>query len=118
MCSVFGLGQVVGTVVATRKEEELVGLTFLLVRDLDAAFEASGGTVVAADAVGAGVGEVVLYASGSSARQTAMTKDRPCDAVIMAIVDNLNVDSEAEVSRDYERRRKDIAGRIADQPEN
>jgi len=44
---------------------------------------------VAADAVGAGVGEVVLYATGSSARQTEMTKDRPCDAVIMAIVDQI-----------------------------
>jgi microcompartment protein CcmK/EutM len=47
--------------------------------------------VVAADAVGAGVGEVVLYATGSSARQTEMTKDRPCDAVIMAIVDTWEI---------------------------
>jgi len=44
-----------------------------------------------ADAVGAGVGEVVLYATGSSARQTLMTKDRPCDAVVMAIVDTWEV---------------------------
>ena len=47
----------------------------------------TSGYVVAADAVGAGVGEVVLYATGSSARNTEATKDRPCDAVIVAIVD-------------------------------
>ncbi len=52
----------------------------------------TGGYVVAADAVGAGVGEVVLYASGSSARNTETTKDKPCDAVIMAIVDQWEVD--------------------------
>ena len=53
--------------------------------------ELKGGGVVAVDAVGAGVGEVVLYASGSSARQTTVTKDRPVDATIMAIVDTLEV---------------------------
>jgi microcompartment protein CcmK/EutM len=46
---------------------------------------------VGVDTVGAGVGEVVLYASGSSARQTEVTRDRPCDAVIMAIVDTFEV---------------------------
>ena len=52
------------------------------------------GTFIAADAVGAGVGEVVLYATGSSARQTVRTDKRPCDAVIMAIVDQWDVDGE------------------------
>jgi microcompartment protein CcmK/EutM len=46
---------------------------------------------VAADAIGAGIGEVVLYASGSSARQTQVTRDRPVDATIMAIVDEIEV---------------------------
>jgi microcompartment protein CcmK/EutM len=46
---------------------------------------------VGVDTVGAGVGEVVLYASGSSARQTEVTRDRPCDAVIMAIVDTWEI---------------------------
>jgi len=81
------IGRVVGTVVATRKEEELNGLKLLLVRSADVEGNATGGLVVAIDAVGAGVGEVVLYASGSSARQTRVTKDRPVDATIMAIVD-------------------------------
>ena len=49
---------------------------------------------MAVDSVGAGVGEVVLYASGSSARQTSVTKDKPCDAVIMAIVDQWDLDGE------------------------
>lgn len=85
------LGKVVGTVVSTRKEPTLDGSTFLLVRGLDAEGKPTSTIVVAVDAVGAGVGEVVLYASGSSARQTEMTKDRPVDAVIMAIVDQLEV---------------------------
>ncbi len=81
------LGRVAGTLVASRKEELLEGLKFLVVRQLGVDNEETGSYVIAADAVGAGVDEVVLYASGSSARQTVMTKDKPCDAVIMAIVD-------------------------------
>jgi microcompartment protein CcmK/EutM len=86
------LGRVTGTVVATRKEPLAEGWKLLVVRQLDAEENETGGYVVAADAVGAGVGEVVLYASGSSARNTAISKDRPCDAVIMAIVDTWEVD--------------------------
>ena len=85
------LGKVVGTVVATRKEPTLEGSTLLLVRGLDLDNKPTATLVVAVDAVGAGVGEVVLYASGSSARQTEKTKDRPVDATIMAIVDQLEV---------------------------
>ena len=85
------LGKVVGTVVATRKEPTLEGSTLLLVRGLDLDANPTATLVVAVDAVGAGVGEVVLYASGSSARQTEKTKDRPVDATIMAIVDQLEV---------------------------
>jgi microcompartment protein CcmK/EutM len=81
------LGRVAGTVVSSRKEPLIEGWKLLLVRQIDADGKDLAGFVVAADAVGAGVGEVVLYASGSSARQTEMTRDRPCDAVIMAIVD-------------------------------
>lgn len=85
------LGKVIGTVVSTRKEEALTGTTFLLVRGMDLEGKDTSTLVVAADAVGAGVGEVVLFASGSSARQTALTKDRPVDATIMAIVDELEI---------------------------
>lgn len=88
------LGMVTGTLVASRKEPLLEGLPMLVVRQLDEHGQPSGGYVVAVDSVGAGVGEVVLYASGSSARQTAITRDKPCDAVIMAIVDQWDLDGE------------------------
>ena len=88
------VGKVVGTVVASQKEPSLEGLKFLLVKQLDAGGKETGGSLVAADAVGAGLGEVVLYATGSSARQTEVTQNRPCDGVIMAIVDTLEVDGD------------------------
>ncbi len=85
------LGRVVGTVVSTKKEPTLDGSKFLVVRGVDLDMKPTTTLVVAVDAVGAGVGEVVLYASGSSARQTEATKERPVDATIMAIVDTLEV---------------------------
>ena len=88
------LGRVTGTVVASQKEPLMEGLTFLLVRQLGVDNREGGGYVVAVDAVGAGVGEVVMYASGSSARQTGVTQNRPCDAVVMAIVDTWEVNGE------------------------
>ncbi len=94
------LGKVVGTVVSTRKEEELSGLKLLLVKACDADGKPTGGTVVAVDAVGAGLGEVVLYASGSSARQTKVTRDRPVDATIMAIVDQVEIDGARRYVKD------------------
>jgi len=88
------LGRVVGTLVATRKEPSLEGLKFLVLKQLDIQGQETGGYRVAADAVGAGLGEVVLYATGSAARQTKRTHERPCDGVIMAIVDLLEVDGQ------------------------
>ncbi len=93
------LARVVGTVVASRKEPSLEGLKFLALRQLDVDGEATGAYVIAADAVGAGVGEVVLYATGSSARQTVMTDKRPCDGVVMAIVDTLEVGGEVKYDK-------------------
>ena len=86
------LGRVIGTVVSTNKEQELNGLKMLLVRGADVEGKPTGSLVVAIDAVGAGIGEVVLYASGSSARQTRVTRDRPVDATIMAIVDSIELE--------------------------
>jgi microcompartment protein CcmK/EutM len=88
------LAKVVGTVVSTRKDPKIDGLKLLILRQLNPETLAEGGYVVAHDAVGAGVDEVVLYASGSSARQTEVTKDRPSDAVVMAIVDSWEVGGE------------------------
>jgi ethanolamine utilization protein EutN/carbon dioxide concentrating mechanism protein CcmL len=93
------LGKVVGTLVATRKDEKLEGLRFLVLQRLDISGQPMEGYVVAADAVGAGLEEVVLYATGSSARQTVLTDRRPCDAVIMAIVDTWEVDGDVKYQK-------------------
>jgi microcompartment protein CcmK/EutM len=86
------LARVVGTVVASQKDEKIEGLRLYVVRDISMGLADKDSFVIAADTVGAGVGEVVLYASGSSARQTRATEGRPIDASIMAIVDLLDVD--------------------------
>ncbi|HTX18486.1 MAG TPA: EutN/CcmL family microcompartment protein [Bacteroidota bacterium] len=85
------LGKVVGTVWATRKDESLVGTSLQIVRHVGLDYSLKETFVVAVDTVQAGVGDVVLVATGSSARQTAATKNKPVDAVIMAVVDKLDV---------------------------
>ena len=67
------------------------GLKFMLVKNVDTEGKETGGHVVAVDAVGVGPDELVLIAAGSSARQTTATQNRPCDAVIMAIVDSWEI---------------------------
>jgi microcompartment protein CcmK/EutM len=85
------LAMVTGTVVASAKSARTEGLKMLILQPLDLEGKPKGSYVVAFDAVGAGVGEVVLYASGSSARQTPATENRPADATIFAIVDTWDV---------------------------
>jgi microcompartment protein CcmK/EutM len=85
------LGKVIGTVWSTKKDENLIGSKLLIVRQLDLNYEEKNNFLIAVDSVGAGEGEIVLVASGSSARQTAITKNKPVDAVVMAIVDKLDV---------------------------
>ena len=85
------LGKVIGTVWSTKKDDKLVGAKFLIVRKLDLDLKEKSDFVVAVDSVGAGEGEVVLVATGSSSRQTHFTQDKPVDAVIMAIVDKLDI---------------------------
>ncbi len=94
------LGRVIGTLVATRKDEKMEGLKFLVVRQLNVENQETGGYVIAVDSVQAGLGDVVLYATGSSARQTVLTDKRPCDAVIMAVVDTWEVDGEVKYRKD------------------
>ena len=86
------LARVVGTVVSTRKEPRIEGLKLLVCKAVDLDGNETGAYVVAADAVQAGIGEIVMYATGSSARQTKATENRPIDAVVMAIVDTWEVD--------------------------
>lgn len=85
------LAEVIGTVVATRKEQSLRGVKLLVLKTVDVNREPVGSYVVAVDAVGAGVGEIVIYASGSSSRMTELTKERPVDAIVMGIVDSLEI---------------------------
>lgn len=85
------MGKVVGTVWATRKDEELVGMKFQIVKHVGLDYTLKDTFVVAVDTVQAGVGDVVLVCSGSSARLTAQTKNKPVDAVIMAVVDTIDI---------------------------
>ena len=86
------LAKVVGTVVATRKDDRLVSSKLLLVQPIDPRGKAQGNHLVAVDTVDAGFGETVLIVSGSSARMAAGLKDMPVDAAIVGIVDSVNVD--------------------------
>lgn len=95
----MNLGKVVGTVVSTRKEPVLDGIRFLLVRLVDPDGKDTSSFVVAADAMGAGPGEMVLTAAGSSARQTTMTQNKPVDNVIMAIVDTWEINGETKYTK-------------------
>jgi microcompartment protein CcmK/EutM len=88
------LGKVVGTVVSTRKDEKLEGMKLQIVKHVDLAGKFTGGFVIAVDSVGAGMEEIVLTAAGSSARQTELTRDKPVDAIIMAIVDVVEIGGE------------------------
>jgi microcompartment protein CcmK/EutM len=85
------IARVVGSAVATIKDEKLVGRKLLIVREADETGQPVGKPYVAIDSVDAGAGDLVLIAAGSSARQTNITKDTPVDAVIMAVIDTLDV---------------------------
>ncbi|MGB8453551.1 MAG: EutN/CcmL family microcompartment protein [Anaerocolumna sp.] len=81
------VGKVVGSVVATRKNDNLVGSKFLIVEPFEN-MEQGMGRIVAIDNVGAGIGEIVLVAKGSAARIGCNMKDAPIDAAIVGIVDD------------------------------
>lgn len=88
------IARVIGTTVSTIKDEKLVSRKLLIVRQTDETGSPIGKPFVAVDTVDAGEGDLVLTAAGSSARQTAITKDTPVDAVIMAVIDSLEVDGQ------------------------
>ena len=88
------IGKVVGSVVATQKDDKLENVKLLVVQVHSHQNESTDEYVVAVDSVQAGVGDMVLYATGSSARQTTLTQDRPCDAVVMAVVDSWDLGGE------------------------
>ena len=86
------IAKVIGTTVATIKDQKLEGRKLLICREADETGKPTGKPYVAVDTVDAGVGDLVLTAHGSSGRQTSVTKDSPVDAVIMAVIDSLQVD--------------------------
>ncbi len=89
------LAKVIGHVVATQKTPEFQGMKLLFIQpyiNRDQVLVPSGSSVVAVDSVGAGEGELVLFTQGGSARLTSTTKGAPVDAVIVGIVDSVEVD--------------------------
>ena len=91
------IAKVIGNVVATQKHEKFSGMKLLLVQPYitkDKALIPSGSSIVAVDSVGSGIGECVLFTQGSSARLTAATKEAPVDAVIVGIVDTVEVEGQ------------------------
>jgi microcompartment protein CcmK/EutM len=94
------IGEVIGTVVASRKTDNMDGLPLRIVRRIAVDGTPSETYIVAVDVVGADNGELVLVASGSPARQTHLTDARPCDAVIMAIVDTWQTDNQIQYMKD------------------
>ncbi len=88
------IARVVGTAVSTIKDEKVKGRKLLILKQTDPAGKLIGKPFVAVDLVDAGEGELVLTGHGSSARQTDLTKDCPVDAVVVAVIDHLNVDGE------------------------
>jgi microcompartment protein CcmK/EutM len=96
------MGKVVGTVVSTHKDEGMTGFKLLIVQNLGLDMKLASGYVVACDAVGAGLGEVVIVVQGSSARLTDQTRNRPVDAAVICIVDSI----ELGAKRVYEKGRE------------
>jgi len=88
------IAKVIGTTVSTIKDEKLAGRKLLILREANEHGEPTGKPYVAVDTVDAGIGDLVLTAHGSSGRQTYLTKDSPVDAVIMAVIDHLEVGGE------------------------
>lgn len=88
------IAKVVGTTISTIKDEKIIGRKLLVCCQTDEKGNPIGKPYVAVDTVNAGVGDLVLTAHGSSARQTTITENRPVDAVIMAMIDSLEVDGE------------------------
>lgn len=95
------VGRVVGSVVSTQKDPGMEGMKLLVVEQTDMMGNSKGSHLVAVDVVGAGEGELILFVSGSSARQTTLTREKPVDAVIMAIIDSIVVSGEVVFSKDF-----------------
>ncbi len=88
------IARVIGTTIATIKDPTLEGRKLLILRQTEVDGEPFGKPYVAVDTLDAGIGDLVLTAHGSSGRMTEITKNRPVDAVIMAVIDHLQIDGQ------------------------
>lgn len=85
------IGRIVGTVVATRKDEKLVGCKLMITQPLTFKLEHTGEPIIAVDTVGAGIGDLVLFTTGTAGRIAAKKLDAPIDASIVGIVDSIDL---------------------------
>jgi ethanolamine utilization protein EutN len=88
------VAKVVGNIWATRKEESLQGMKLMIVQAIDAVTNETKDSFVAVDQVGAGIGEMVIVSTGSSARLAKQGRHSPIDAIIVGIVDEMDVPSD------------------------
>jgi microcompartment protein CcmK/EutM len=89
----MNIGRIVGTVVATRKDENLVGSKLMVTQPLDLTLKPKGEAIISVDTVGAGVGELVIYIRGSVGRFATGKTNAPIDSAIVGIIDELDVDT-------------------------
>ncbi len=85
------IGKITGTLVATRKDENLVGCKLMITQPINSKLQAIGEEIVAVDTVGAGIGEIVIYSSGTAARLAARKLDSSIDHAIVGIVDSMDI---------------------------
>lgn len=88
------IGRVIGTVVATRKDEKLVGSKLLITQPLNIELKPIGEPLIGVDTVGAGIGELVIYVKGTASRIAARKMDSPIDVSIVGIIDSMDVHKE------------------------
>ena len=86
------IGKVVGKVWSTRKESRITGLKLLIVQPMDHTQKPYGNILVAGDQIGAGIGELVVVVQGSSARTAIVEQQLPVDAMVIGIIDNIELD--------------------------
>lgn len=88
------IGKIIGTVVATRKDERLIGTKLMITQPLDLDLSPKGEPLIAVDTVGAGIGELVLYVKGTAGRIAAKNLESPIDAAVVGIIDEMDVREE------------------------
>lgn len=85
------IGRVIGTIVATRKDEKLVGTKLMVTQPLNIELLPKGDPLVAVDTVGAGIGELIVFTTGTASRIAARKMDAPIDAAIVGIIDKIDI---------------------------